>query len=152
MVIPITGFTHLATGALAGIVLYRTGADVSVAAAAIAGSLLPDIDHPGSKLGRRAPVISHAVHLFGHRGVTHSLLFVLILAAAGYYAWTPAYGLAIGAAVHIAADMLTPSGVPLFWPHGRRYSLFGFRTGGIADRLIGIAASAMTILFALAKG
>ena len=150
--IPITGFTHLATGALAWMILYRTGADVSVAAATIIGSLLPDIDHPGSKLGRRVPVISHIMYLFGHRGVTHSLLFVLILAAAGHFVWLPAYGLALGAAVHIAADMLTPSGVPLFWPHGRRYSLFGFRTGGIADRLLGIAASAMTVLFALAKG
>ncbi|PTQ51909.1 MAG: Membrane-bound metal-dependent hydrolase YdjM, induced during SOS response [Hydrogenibacillus schlegelii] len=149
--ISITGFTHLATGALAGMILYRTGADVSIAAATVIGSLLPDIDHPGSKLGRRVPVISHIMYLFGHRGVTHSLLFVLILAAAGHFAWTPAYGLALGAAVHIAADMFTPSGVPLFWPLGRRYSLFGFRTGGVVDFLLGTAASALTVLLVFGR-
>ena len=42
---------------------------------AVAGSLLPDIDHPKSWAGRRLrPVSTLIAAVFGHRGVTHSLL------------------------------------------------------------------------------
>lgn len=144
--IVITGYTHLATGALVGAALYHFHVDTSIVLGTIAGSLLPDIDHPGSKIGRRVPIISHIMYLFGHRGITHSLLFVLFLGMVGYFYWTPAYGLAIGSLVHVVGDMLTPSGVPLLWPHGRRYHLLGFRTGSIFDYLLGVSASLGAIL------
>lgn len=139
----------MATGALAGALLYRATGDPLVSGAVVVGSLLPDIDHPGSKLGRRVPIISHIMYLFGHRGITHSLLFVLILALLGEFVSPVFYGLAIGSAVHIAGDMLTPSGVPFFWPHKRRYSLLGFRTGGIVDHLIGTLAIVLAVVFIL---
>ncbi len=43
----------------------------------VVGSLLPDIDHSGSQLGQLAPWVSV---LLKHRGVSHSLLAVLLLA------------------------------------------------------------------------
>jgi len=43
----------------------------------VVGSLLPDIDHSGSQLGKMVPLASI---LLKHRGVTHSLVVVLLLA------------------------------------------------------------------------
>jgi membrane-bound metal-dependent hydrolase YbcI (DUF457 family) len=37
------------------------------------GALIPDIDHSGSTLGEKAPVVGHLV---SHRGPTHSFLFL----------------------------------------------------------------------------
>ena len=43
--------------------------------AVLLGSLLPDLDHPGSILGRLFRIISLPLSkLCGHRGFTHSLL------------------------------------------------------------------------------
>jgi membrane-bound metal-dependent hydrolase YbcI (DUF457 family) len=43
------------------------------------GSLIPDIDHPQSWVGLRLPVISRPlVAMAGHRGITHSLLAVIV--------------------------------------------------------------------------
>ncbi len=42
----------------------------------IVGSLLPDIDHPNSQISKKIPIITK---LLRHRGVTHSLLAVVIL-------------------------------------------------------------------------
>ncbi|VEB43121.1 Inner membrane protein ydjM [Chromobacterium violaceum] len=51
---------------------------VLLLAGGLAGSLLPDIDHPKSWLGRRIPFLSRPIsYLFGHRGITHSLLAVV---------------------------------------------------------------------------
>lgn len=96
------------------------------------GSLLPDIDHPQSYLGRRLPFLSVPIHwLFGHRGFTHSLLSLSILgiASAEYWAFNPLLlgGILLGYFSHILADMCTPRGVPLFYPSKKRYKFFNKR-------------------------
>jgi inner membrane protein len=49
-------------------------------AAGTAGSLLSDICHGGSKIGRKFPILSKVINvLFGHRTFTHSLLFLVIV-------------------------------------------------------------------------
>ena len=106
--------------------------------AAAIGGLLPDLDHPKSALGRRIPFISLPLAaVFGHRGMTHSLfaaagLLLLLVAVTT----SPAYVLletlitpfCIGYLSHLLGDSLTPSGIPLFWPHKRTYSFRLFRT------------------------
>lgn len=42
-------------------------------------SLLPDIDHPGSWVGRRTSPISDLISIFSHRGITHSMWAVLAI-------------------------------------------------------------------------
>jgi len=94
---------------------------------ALAGSLLPDIDHPGSWLGQRLRPLSRMVGaVFGHRGITHSAL------ALGACAWgllhdgAPRWAvapLAVGVLSHLAADLLTPAGLRLAWPLRRTWSL-----------------------------
>lgn len=94
--------------------------------------LLPDIDHPKSTLGQRLKWISQPIaRAFGHRGFTHSLLAVLAGVALFQLKvpkeWViPAdvfQGLVLGYLSHIAADMLTPAGVPLLWPCRWRFRL-----------------------------
>ena len=106
--------------------------------AAAIGGLLPDLDHPQSVLGRRLPMISVPLaRLFGHRGMTHSLFAVVILLAAlvavtTMYSWGGVAWLVppliIGYLSHILGDSMTPSGIPLFWPHKRTYSFNLFKT------------------------
>ena len=129
---------HVAVGTILGIATqYSTKLPMSGSLLAypsyyggvILGSLLPDIDHPKSYLGRQLPFISVPIFkLFGHRGFTHSLLSLSILgvATAKYWAVNPLLwgGLLLGYFSHILADMCTPSGVPLFYPHKKRYKFF----------------------------
>ena len=96
-------------------------------ALAVAGSLLPDIDHPKSWVGRRTRPVSTAIaSALGHRGITHSAIAVIALATlllhAGYRRGGVA-ALAIGYLSHLAADMLTPRGLRLAWPLRRTWGL-----------------------------
>ena len=110
---------------------------------AVAGSLLPDVDHPQSWVGRRTrPVSTVIAATLGHRGVTHSVLavlgVVLLLAQAGSRRGTEA-ALAVGYLSHLAADLLTPRGLRLAWPLRRSWSLPLCRTGSPAEALIVMA-------------
>lgn len=86
--------------------------------------LLPDIDHPKSWLGRTFKFLSIPIsRLFGHRGITHSLLAVIILIffceksfLSLIFPVDIVNAMIISYISHIFADMLTPSGVPLLWP------------------------------------
>ena len=111
-------------------------------AAAALGSLAPDLDSPKSYLGRRFwPVSWTVTSLLGHRGFTHSLLAGLLvflgLVVAGQYlpGWFAYFmALGIGYASHILADWFTTEGVPLFWPHRKKFrSPLHFRTGGLGE-------------------
>ncbi|MBU4240777.1 MAG: metal-dependent hydrolase, partial [Actinobacteria bacterium] len=124
------GHTHVAIAATttAGAMLI-SGASFteSLPVIAVAGlcALIPDIDEPNSKVGRKLLIISHIIKkLAGHRGATHSIYVAIIFSAitftVGLAVWgTPAlpYCLAAawGYASHIyAGDAFTVSGVP--WP------------------------------------
>ncbi len=120
-----TGPTHALIGATAALVVIGTPAAAMVGAL---GALVPDVDHPGSTLGRRTFGASHIVRwLFGHRGVTHSAVFVALCALS--LLWEEKLGMAfvVGVASHVLADMVTPAGVPLLWPVGYRYRLLPSR-------------------------
>jgi inner membrane protein len=110
---------------------------------ALAGSLLPDIDHPQSWIGRRSRLVSRPVAaVFRHRGATHSALAVLgliILAMQAGHWKTAVIALTIGYVSHLAADMLTPAGVPLGWPSRRSWGLPLCRTGSPVEAIIVVA-------------
>lgn len=132
--------SHIVMGAAAwAVAAHLAGVPASepqALAAAALGALLPDIDHPNSWAGRKMRVVSVPLALvLGHRGITHSLLAVAgalaVLAVMGV-GWIAA-PVAIGYLSHLAADGLTPSGVPLLWPSRRRFTLNLCRTGGIVE-------------------
>ena len=148
--------THSMAGFLAGagavqwLQVDALGAAV-VLGGALVGALLPDIDHPKSWLGRRIPFLSLPIAaVFGHRGITHSLLALLGVAWALRYAlaqWSlgagwglAAVGVGVGYLSHLLGDFATHGGVPWLWPLKRRFSLpLTFQTGGVFERLLFIA-------------
>lgn len=123
---------------------------------AFVGSLLPDIDHPGSKLGKTVPFISYPISkIFGHRGITHSLLMVvaLIFVIDHYmdveYYGVIVFGLIVGYISHLFADYLTKAGIPLFYPHKKsfRIPLFSFRTGSFIEYFVTYSIVILSVSF-----
>lgn len=147
-----TGKTHTSCGFLVGalaIEYYETDLFISVTVVtlAIISSLLPDICHAQSRIGRRFKFISIIIRLlFGHRTFTHSILFVSIIAALLYMIQTPNYYLITiicGLLSHVILDMLTPRGVKLLYPIPISIKFpVQFKTGGLVDLSL---ATALTI-------
>lgn len=104
------------------------------------GALLPDIDHPSSWVGRRLPVISRPLAaVVGHRGVTHSVLAVLVcLFFLRWQGFSRAVidPLVIGYLSHLGADLLTTSGLRLAWPSRKRQAIPLCRTGSVSEVMI----------------
>lgn len=114
--------THLITGQtayfLAALATGHPATLTEAALAAVAG-LLPDLDEPKSLIGRALPFISHPIRYhFGHRTATHSVIVIAAIALLLFGLLPHGYALALtaGIASHPLADMLTLSGVKLFWP------------------------------------
>ncbi|MGO9818436.1 MAG: metal-dependent hydrolase [Acidocella sp.] len=112
-------------------------------ALAVAGSLLPDVDHPNSWIGRRSRPVSTAIAAaLGHRGLTHSAVavagLVALLLHAGYQQ-AEVSALAVGYLSHLAADMLTPRGLRLAWPLRKTWGIPLCRTGSPTEGVIVIA-------------
>jgi membrane-bound metal-dependent hydrolase YbcI (DUF457 family) len=95
--------------------------------------------------------------LIPHRTLTHWPLLWLIPAIALAYsagagttpnqptAWFAAVGFVGAAWLHLAADLMTPMGLPLVRPFGARSSLNWYRTGSAGEAvavaaLVGVAA------------
>lgn len=151
--------THIALGAITSYAAAKQLTNVQLQqllmlGAGVVGSLLPDIDHPRSFLGRRLWFISIPLsNLIGHRGITHSIIGIAAMAAAIWYAltrlnWHPGYsvpiviGAAIGYISHVVADYCTPSGVPLLWPMDKRFSApITVQTGTMPEYVITILAA-----------
>lgn len=124
----------------------------AVMGGAFLGSVLPDIDHKGSFIGRRLKPISFVVqHTLGHRGLTHSPLFImgltlllgfLTLQLDGFgreIMLMFVLGLFGGMASHLFMDMLTISGIPLLYPFSdKKFSIAPFKTGGIGEYIASI--------------
>jgi len=128
------GKTHLATGILAGeltaLAYYRASiipALIVIGTAAI-GSLVPDIDHPGSLLSSSTRLSRHISNSIAavtpHRGLTHTPIFAGLIIAVLYYFLQQrikycdpiCIGLAVGIFSHLVLDTLTERGVMWFWP------------------------------------
>ena len=104
------------------------------------GSLLPDIDNPYSKLGRKIKPVSGLIKfIFGHRGFFHSLIFpILIYVILRYIFDLKLIGIAIliGYVLHLVIDGLTKEGVNYFYPFAK-FRMSGFiKTGGMLEWLI----------------
>lgn len=121
------GKTHAVTGALtalsfAGYLHLSDMHTLLFAGCAIFGALLPDIDHPRSYIRQRTGLPGDIVGAtMKHRGITHTLLILGVLA---FFAirFHPLYGLALagGYASHLLTDAATQAGVKFFWPVWKR--------------------------------
>ena len=103
-------------GIFASIICFAFGMPTQAVPYLIAGSLVPDIDHEKSFIGRIFFFISHPLNKkFGHRNITHSLLlWIPVLVIGIKFKWI--LWLSIGALSHLFLDMWTYSGVGLFKP------------------------------------
>jgi len=93
-------------------------------------SIIPDVDTAASRIGKVLPFISHRIERrFGHRTLTHSLVFWSVLSAALFalhigLTWTGiplgaqdiSICLSVGYLTHPLLDTMTVHGVKLFYP------------------------------------
>lgn len=146
--------THVVGGIAAGMALAAAvpvDPLITLGAAAV-GSVLPDICHSGSFIGKKAKPLARVISLlFGHRTITHSLLF---LAAA---AWllnsveipdAAHYGVLVGMASHLLLDAATKNGIKLFYPLRTTVRLpLTIRTGGAFEPVVLFALALAAIYF-----
>ena len=114
-----TAPTHLAFSLLCGSI---GSADYLTSAACALGSLLPDIDHPRSSIGRVFFFVSHPLNMrFGHRGLIHSFfLWTPLLVVGLIFKIHTIQWIAIGALSHILLDCYNTSGVRAFSPFSEK--------------------------------
>lgn len=136
-------FSHMVFGLSSwGLVSAATGIEPGPVgfAAAFVGAVAPDIDHPHSWIGRRLLPISVPMSaVFGHRGITHSLLavigFAFVIALYSNLAGGLIFAFSVGYLSHLLGDLISNSGIPAFWPIKRRVSFHIINTGGISEMI-----------------
>ena len=139
--------SHVAVGAAAWCVaaphLGLPAMDAVSLGLAVVGSLLPDIDHPKSWVGRRVRPLSTCIGaILGHRGATHSLLAVAGCGWLLFHDGTPravAAPVLVGYLSHLAGDLLTPRGLRLAWPLKGTWALPLCRSGSPFEPLVVVA-------------
>lgn len=145
--------THINGGLLVGLYVsiqmankpvLSTGAFIG---GAFVGSLLPDIDHRNSYIGRKVKVASKAINkLAGHRKLFHAPLIYLFLYSILLGSVTDKLlliginGLFLGILSHLVLDSFTLGGLPWFYPlNKKRFSLGSVKTNSkLEDILCGI--------------
>jgi inner membrane protein len=120
--------THLAFGVLA-VSLFGLIAGASLTPEAfgfaVLGALLPDVDTTASTIGRLCyPLAWYLERRFGHRGITHSLVGLVIAALVSLIfvsfralSWLSWSAFVAGYLSHLMADSMNKEGIPLFWPN-----------------------------------
>ncbi|MFD2617620.1 metal-dependent hydrolase [Terrilactibacillus laevilacticus] len=139
-----TGKTHIVGGLAAALISVQLEPSLDpffVLPSALIGSLVPDICHSGSQLGRKIPVLARSIRiLFGHRTITHSLLFLFITGYLGYHFipyWNLTTGLMIGMISHLILDAATKQGIMLLFPLKMKIKLpITTHTGSQAEKII----------------
>ncbi len=154
-----TAGTHLAGAALTASLLRGFGVEVGLleGLALAWGSVMPDIDTTTSGPGKfLRPLSGFLERRFGHRTLTHSLPFLLLLALlllplhganpSAYWAVLSGY------LSHLLLDTLNVNGVPLLWPWRLMFWFFPAREWRIryaspqeATLALGLALSAFAL-------
>jgi membrane-bound metal-dependent hydrolase YbcI (DUF457 family) len=143
-------FSHLLLGYLLGFGFWGPSGLPYVVAAAIAGAL-PDMDVALYPLSRRFPLLRH-------RGISHSILGVTIIAAVGCW-FVPAFmgwglgpefsqgtllgffvALEVGGLSHVLLDSLDHWSVPIFAPFSAQEYHFD------VDRIVNVGSMAFTVI------
>jgi len=146
--------THLAFGfflALVFLPVLSPRNQILFLAIVLISSLLPDIDHPKSKLGKHIKIIGF---LFEHRGFFHSLLFLgIVYAVLFYFFQKNIYFIpfVIGYTSHLFLDGLTRQGIMPFHPLSKM-RFHGFvQTGAFLEKIffIFLVLADLYLLFTL---
>jgi inner membrane protein len=120
----------------------------------LVGSVIPDIDHTRSKVGKRLWLLSYSLQfLFRHRGIVHSLVGLLLFTGLlyGLLELTPQpalqYSLWFGAGylIHLLSDGLTKSGIHLI--PGILSIKGNIQTGGFIEKVFMLVLFCTTLVF-----
>ncbi len=152
------GKSHTLIGASAGTLMAHLVGAPLLEGASVGGlaGAFNDVDTPGSMFGRHLPPLWHRLTV-GHRGPTHSPLFVLALAGLIWWAGFPLVALfvATGMGAHILSDGVTEAGCPWFWPLSRKRMalprLIAIKTGGVVEGVVVVGVLVGTAMY-LARG
>jgi len=133
--------THFLFGIAAGLVglsLFSGGNPLIFFSLVLVGSIFPDIDEGSSKINQWLGLPGKIIgKVSKHRGFFHSLVFIVlvVLVVNGYFGSYYGWGLFLGLASHLFLDILTPSGIKVFYP--LNFKLKGlFRTGGTYEFIL----------------
>lgn len=122
--------------------------------AAVVGSLFPDIDLHGSKMGHKAGAASWVIQfVFGHRTLFHSPLLMLIIYL-GMAIFFPEYQtytvfFLIGMGSHLLLDMCNKKGIPLLYPFPKRFHIASVRTRSAAEAVFAAVLLLVFVAFAV---
>jgi inner membrane protein len=149
-----TGKTHIVGGIAASLAFAQISNydPVILVGAGVIGSLIPDICHGGSTIGRKFPFVSKVVHsLFGHRSFTHSIVFLFLIGALlNLFVTNESIitGVLVGMVSHFILDMATKNGIKLLFPFKVtvRFPLTT-RTGGTVEYLVFATLSLLSVYF-----
>ena len=135
------GTTHLAIGllvALLFLLIFPAAGWLLLIPCVLFGSLLPDVDHEGSKINHLLPITRWVPWLFSHRGFFHSLFPPLLLLFGAMALGYPLIGfyVTIGYLSHLLSDMLTQAGIGPLHPILRFRIRGPLRTGGLVELLL----------------
>jgi membrane-bound metal-dependent hydrolase YbcI (DUF457 family) len=130
--------THFTLTAFFLSLLWSIYPNVLFTGIALISTIMPDLD-------------LHFKSIIGHRGVMHSLTFafILFILLIPLLSFTLALAFLLGYSLHLFGDVLTISGVPLFWPYEKRTGLKLFATGSFFETIVFyclFAAFAMRVL------
>lgn len=127
----------------------------------IFASLLPDIDHTKSIIGKLFfPIAKYLDKNFGHRTITHSLTFFVPLTLVVAFVERSfissnlvyTYIFLFGFLSHLILDMLTVQGIPLFYPFLRNPCVvpanpsYRIRSGNLKSESIAMALFTMVLM------
>lgn len=114
-------------------------------------ALLPDVDHPQAPLRRKMGVVGNlGLFWLKHRGLTHTLLALWVVALVAWRVLPPHLALVVAGAYasHLLADMVTVTGLPIFWPTNKKNwhilpKRFCITTNTLPEHLLAAALTAL---------
>lgn len=131
--------THLAFGFLAALLALKIFSPDNLILffiLVLIGSILPDVDNPKSKIGKKIKVIGF---LFEHRGFFHSLLFLAVIYIISILFFRNNYfilPLVIGYSSHLFIDCFNHIGIMPLHPLSR-FRIRGFiKTGALLETIL----------------
>lgn len=164
------GKTHAVHGAIAGGAAGSLTGDlrfvVGGAALGAVSALGPDVDHHASPAGRALPPVRWALNglswmlgLPGHRGITHTVLFAIVVGASTLFflPWALSLSITAGWLAALAGDWCTKTSLPhLWWPltsadrkHRVKYKFLRIHTGKRMERWVVYPLSVVVLFVAL---
>ncbi|WP_407101676.1 metal-dependent hydrolase [Desemzia sp. FAM 24101] len=152
--------THLVVTYAAALPMLASSDSLTIGNLAVLGigALFPDIDHPGSFIGKRLPIVSDGMRkLFGHRGIVHSLAGAVFFTAVFRFLsvtfdwpidWATWF--LMGFFAHLVEDSFSKYGIAWLQPLYNKNIQFGLKrvyytTGRGSEWAIFIIASAILV-------